>query len=107
QNTLTDEDIAAADAVVIAADTKVDTTRFAGKPVYMTSTNQAMQHGQEVIESALAEPVEAAVAANGGEDYAASVARAKAQRSAQRTGPYKHLMTGVSYMLPVVVAGGL
>ena len=109
QNTLTDEDIAAADAVVIAADTKVDTSRFAGKPVYMTSTNQAMQRGQEVIESALAQRQEgaAAAAADGTDDYAASVARAKAQRSAQRTGPYKHLMTGVSYMLPVVVAGGL
>jgi PTS system fructose-specific IIC component len=35
------------------------------------------------------------------------VARAKADRSAQRTGPYKHLMTGVSYMLPIIVAGGL
>jgi PTS system fructose-specific IIC component len=107
QNTLTPEDIAAADAVVIAADTKVDTSRFAGKPVYMTSTNQAMQRGQEVIESALAQPAPGASAGASADGYAASVARAKAQRSAQRTGPYKHLMTGVSYMLPVVVAGGL
>jgi PTS system fructose-specific IIC component len=108
QNALTPEDIAAADAVVIAADTKVDTSRFAGKPVYMTSTNQAMQRGQEVIQTALTQPVEpAAAAGGGGEGYAAAVARSKAQRSAQRTGPYKHLMTGVSYMLPIVIAGGL
>ena len=107
QNTLTQEDIAAADAVVIAADTKVDTSRFAGKPIYMTSTNQAMQRGQEVIRTALAQTAEAAPAGGGDASYAASVARAKAQRSAQRTGPYKHLMTGVSYMLPVVIAGGL
>ncbi len=40
-------------------------------------------------------------------DLAASVEQAKAERSAARTGPYKHLMTGVSYMLPFVVAGGL
>jgi fructose PTS system EIIBC or EIIC component len=107
QNTLTAEDIAVADAVVIAADTKVDTSRFAGKPIYMTSTNQAMQRGREVIESALAQPAQGAPVPAGADGYAASVARAKAQRSAQRTGPYKHLMTGVSYMLPVVVAGGL
>ena len=116
QNTLTPEDIAAADAVVIAADTKVDTSRFAGKPLYMTGTNEAMQRGREVIETALAQPAEpeSTVAGAAGGDgsagsagYAAGVARAKAQRSAQRTGPYKHLMTGVSYMLPVVVAGGL
>lgn len=107
QNTLTPEDIAAADAVVIAADTKVDTSRFAGKPVYVTGTNQAMQRGQEVIQTALTQTAEPASAAAGGEGYAAAVARSKAQRSAQRTGPYKHLMTGVSYMLPIVIAGGL
>src|SRR5205085_11276137 len=38
QNTLTPADIAAADAVIIAADTKVDLSRFAGKPIYETST---------------------------------------------------------------------
>ena len=38
---------------------------------------------------------------------AESVEHAKAERSKSRTGPYKHLMTGVSYMLPVVIAGGL
>lgn len=102
KNQLTDEDIAAADAVVIAADTKVDTSRFAGKPVYMTSTKQAMHNGREIIQSALTQPVEA-----GGASYAEAVQRAKAERSEQRTGPYKHLMTGVSYMLPIVVAGGL
>jgi PTS system fructose-specific IIC component len=35
------------------------------------------------------------------------VQQAKAERSQQRSGPYKHLLTGVSYMLPVIVAGGL
>src|ERR687884_960210 len=80
QNALTPEDIAAADAVVIAADTKVDTSRFAGKPVYMTSTNEAMQRGQDVVQTALAQPAEPAVgAAGGGESYAAAEARSKAQ----------------------------
>jgi PTS system fructose-specific IIC component len=42
-----------------------------------------------------------------GNDLAGEVERLKAESPAQRTGPYKHLMTGVSYTIPVVVAGGL
>jgi fructose PTS system EIIBC or EIIC component len=42
-----------------------------------------------------------------GKDLAGEVERLKAESPAQRTGPYKHLMTGVSYTIPVVVAGGL
>jgi PTS system fructose-specific IIC component len=95
KNQLTPDDIAAADAVVIAADTKVDTSRFAGKPVYVTSTKAAIKGGRDVVGAALVQPAGAAASA--------SAAPAKGER----TGPYKHLMTGVSYMLPVVIAGGL
>ena len=102
KNQLTPEDIAAADAVVIAADTKVDTSRFAGKPLYSTSTKQAMQSGKEVIAAALAQPASGVAVS-----LTDAVEQAKAARSKSRTGPYKHLMTGVSYMLPVVIAGGL
>jgi len=45
KNQLTPEDIAAADAVVIAAETNVDTSRFGGKRLYMTSTKEAMHAG--------------------------------------------------------------
>lgn len=103
QNKLTAEDIAAADAVVIAAETKVDTAPFAGKRLFMTSTKHAMHSGREVIETALKQ--ESAPAA--GQSLAETVEQAKAARAKARTGPYKHLMTGVSYMLPVVIAGGL
>lgn len=102
KNQLTSEDIAAADAVVIAADTKVDISRFAGKPIYITGTKEAMRDGQEIIKKALAQPPAGSAAG-----LAQSVEQAKAERSRTRTGPYKHLMTGVSYMLPVVIAGGL
>jgi PTS system fructose-specific IIC component len=110
KNQLTPEEIDRADAVVIAADTHVDTSRFDGKRLYQTSTNQALKNGPDVIESALALP---APAASGEVDpadrasYLQSVQQAKAQQSARRSGPYKHLLTGVSYMLPVIVAGGL
>jgi fructose PTS system EIIBC or EIIC component len=107
---LTPEDIAAADLVLIAADTNVALDRFRDKPVYMTSTAKAIKGSRATVETAIAEaaplhrePAEAA----GGEDYANAVGRAKAERSAQRSGAYKHLMTGVSYVIPIVVAGGL
>jgi PTS system fructose-specific IIC component len=94
---LTEEEIAAADLVIIAADTHVDDGRFAGKPVYKTSVGAAVKGAPEVLEKARRE-----AAPTSGARAAASVpARPKAE------GPYKHLLTGVSYMLPIVVAGGL
>ena len=102
KNQLTAEDIAAADAVVIAADTGVDLARFAGKPLYSTGTKAALHDGQSVIKSALAQPVGGAAPS-----LAEAAEKAKAERAKSRTGAYKHLMTGVSYMLPVVIAGGL
>jgi fructose PTS system EIIBC or EIIC component len=111
KNALTAEEIAQADAVVIAADTHVDLSRFAGKRIYETSTKQALKSGRSVIEAALALPAAVAPdmssASTESTDYLQSVQRAKAEQSARRSGPYKHLLTGVSYMLPVIVAGGL
>lgn len=103
KNRLTDEEIARADAVVVAADAYVDTARFAGKRLYQTSTKAALHDGQHVLSEALALPVPEA-------SLAGAVKRLKEERSvsqAGRAGAYKHLMTGVSYMLPLVVAGGL
>jgi PTS system fructose-specific IIC component len=102
KNQLTAEDVAAADAVVIAADTGVDLSRFAGKPIYSTGTKAALHDGQAVIRAALEQPASGSTAS-----LAESVEKAKADRSKSRTGAYKHLMTGVSYMLPLVIAGGL
>ncbi|HVN55228.1 MAG TPA: PTS fructose-like transporter subunit IIB [Anaerolineaceae bacterium] len=101
QNTLTFQDIGRADAVIIAADAYVDKTRFVGKRVYETSTKAAMQEGQGVIKKALALPEP------GGADLADLAKEMKKARTAQMPGAYKHLMTGVSYMLPFVVAGGI
>ncbi|GAB4385825.1 MAG: PTS fructose-like transporter subunit IIB [Elainellaceae cyanobacterium] len=108
KNQLTDEEIAQADAVIIAADTHVDLSRFGGKRLYQTSTNQALSRGPAVVNEALAlpEPTPETAAAGSG-DYLQNVGQAKATRSAKRSGPYKHLLTGVSYMLPIIVAGGL
>jgi fructose PTS system EIIBC or EIIC component len=109
KNQLTADEISRADAVVIAADTYVDLARFAGKRLYQTSTSQALKNGTGVIASALAEPEPIAAAPGNGQtgDYLQAVQQAKASQAARRSGPYKHLLTGVSYMLPVIVAGGL
>lgn len=102
KNLLTEEDIRLADAVVIAADTGVELSRFAGKPLFSTGTKAALRNGQSVINSALAQSVGAAA-----QNLAATVENAKTDRAKVSAGAYKHLMTGVSYMLPVVIAGGL
>jgi PTS system fructose-specific IIC component len=101
KSVLTAEDIEQADAVIIAADAYVDTSRFAGKRLHETSTKDALHSGVGVIEAALALPEPDKV------DLMGKVKDLKKARSTTRTGPYKHLMTGVSYMLPMVVAGGL
>ena len=97
-NALTAEEIAAADVVLIAADREVDRARFAGKRVFSSGTKPAITGGAKLIEQALAEAGTQA----GGEQSTTASAPGK-----ERAGPYKHLMTGVSFMLPFVVAGGL
>lgn len=97
RNPLPAEAIAAADVVLLAADIEVPTARFAGKRIYRCGTGIALKQASAILDKALAEgKVEA-----GGE---MSTAVAK---SGEKTGVYKHLLTGVSFMLPMVVAGGL
>ncbi|RAI60921.1 PTS fructose transporter subunit IIC [Roseicella frigidaeris] len=103
QNALTPAEIAAADLVLIAADTQVDLSRFAGKQVFLSGTKPAINDGQALIARAFAEAKPQGAAGGGAGEAAASAAPGKKPLS----GPYKHLMTGVSYMLPFTVAGGL
>ena len=96
-NVLTTEDIARADVVIIAADTNVDPARFVGKRLYRTGTKAAINDAVQVINTAFASaPI-----------FGDADAAASASAKPERTGVYKHLMTGVSHMLPFVVAGGL
>src|SRR5260221_3699810 len=107
QNTLTDAEIAAADLVIIAADTKVDMSRFKGKPIYETSTNAGINDGQSLVKNALAQAASGPAPQASKTDYVAEVQAAKAAQSRSRRGAYKHLLTGISYMIPFVVAGGI
>jgi PTS system fructose-specific IIC component len=102
KNLLTDEEIAEAEAVIIGADTHVSLDRFAGKRLLRTSVGDALKRSKSVVAEALALP-----APQGSPTLTEQVAAAKARSKGQETGPYKHLLTGVSFMLPMVVAGGL
>ncbi|MFT3719383.1 fructose-specific PTS transporter subunit EIIC [Pseudorhodoferax sp.] len=104
QNTLSAQAIAEADLVLIAADTQVDRARFAGKRLYGASTKAAIHDAAALIGKAQAE---AAPWQGDAPAAAAAAAPAGARSKAAAGGPYKHLMTGVSFMLPFVVAGGL
>ena len=100
QNTLSPDDIAAADLVIIAADTQVDASRFAGKRLFASGTKAAIKNGQCLIRQALAEAQPHGAAPSAPKEAAPAAKK-------ERTGAYKHLMTGVSFMLPFVVTGGL
>ncbi|WP_310620217.1 PTS fructose-like transporter subunit IIB [Flexibacterium corallicola] len=102
---LTSEQIANADYVVIAADTHVNTSRFAGKKVYRTGVGDAVKQPEQVLDEAIQKA--AVINPQDGDEYSSAIKAGKEERSAQRSGPYKHLLTGVSFMLPMVVAGGL
>ena len=97
QDKLTEEEIADADVVVLACDIDVDPSRFAGKRIYRTSTGNALKKPRPTLEAALSEAAIESGSSNAG----------TANKSVKEKGVYKHLLTGVSFMLPMVVAGGL
>ena len=95
RNPLSAAAIAEADVVLLACDIEVATERFAGKKIYRCGTGIALKQAEATLNKALAE---------GKQESAAAGAKAPAK---EKTGVYKHLLTGVSFMLPMVVAGGL
>lgn len=99
-NAITPEEVAAADLVIVAADIEVDLAKFAGKPMYRTSTGLALKKTAQELDKAVAEakPYKAAA---GGQSTSSE------EEKKGGAGAYRHLLTGVSYMLPMVVAGGL
>ncbi|QRY81479.1 PTS fructose-like transporter subunit IIB [Pseudomonas sp. PDNC002] len=98
RNPLSAEDIAAADVVLLAADIEVNPERFAGKRIFRCGTGVALKQPQATIGRALKEATA---------ESASTVGSAAAPAKSEARGVYKHLLTGVSFMLPMVVAGGL
>ena len=102
KNILTDEDIANADGVIIASDTNVPMDRFAGKKVIETQVSDGISKPDVLINRVISEnaPI---YKANGGN----SIKENKVENEATGHRIYRHLMNGVSHMLPFVVGGGI
>jgi len=100
-NAITAEEVAAADLVIVAADIEVDLEKFAGKPMYRTSTGLALKKTAQELDKAV---VEAEPYTTKGQK---STGSSSSTGKKSQAGAYRHLLTGVSYMLPMVVAGGL
>ncbi|SFQ32358.1 PTS system, fructose-specific IIC component [Lachnospiraceae bacterium XBB1006] len=100
KDALTSAEIRNADAVIVACDKNIDMGRFDGKPVVIASTKEAIHGPEKLIEKAGANPA----------IYHHTGAVAKSEDSGNESvgrKVYKHLMNGVSHMLPFVIGGGI
>src|SRR5699024_8755526 len=99
KNPLSEADIKNASGVIVAADTKVEMDRFNGKRLLEVPVSDGIKRPEELIRSTLDEQ---------GDVYEGS-GGSSTQSSSSKGMPsiYKHLMNGVSNMLPFVVAGGI
>lgn len=103
KNVLTEDEIVKAAGVIVACDTKVPTDRFDGKKVIECQVSDGINKAEELVKRAAAG------------DAPVFKASGKASDTQQSTGGkesvahqiYKHLMNGVSHMLPFVVGGGI
>lgn len=101
-NKLTAEDIKNAKAVIIAADKAVEMDRFDGKPLINRPVADGIRKTEELINLALSGKAEIYKATN-----ASGVAESSNEKLSLGDAFYKHLMSGVSQMLPFVIGGGI
>jgi len=101
-NKLTAEDIKNAKAVIIAADKAVEMDRFDGKPLINRPVADGIRKTEELINLALSGKAEIYKATNSG-----GVAESSNEKLSLGGAFYKHLMSGVSQMLPFVIGGGI
>ena len=102
KNVLTKEEIANCDGIICAVDRNVEMARFDGKPVYKTAVSNGINKPEELINKILNKqaPVYHSDSADASEDAAGD-----GEGFGRKV--YKHLMNGVSHMLPFVVGGGV
>lgn len=96
ENKLTDEDIRNADIVVLAVDKEIDEARFTGKKIKKVSTAKAIKNSEQIIDEII-------------NDSGTYILEGKkdSKHTKQKKGIYTHFMSGVNYMLPFVIAGGI
>nr|WP_314462933.1 fructose-specific PTS transporter subunit EIIC [uncultured Clostridium sp.] len=100
ENALTEADIKAADAIIVASDKSVDLERFNGKPVLEVSVGDGVSKAEELVKACLERKVPVR--------RGTAIHNLNPQQNKNTVRQiYKHLMNGVSHMLPLVVAGGV
>ena len=97
KNRLTDDEIERASGIIVAADKQVEMERFNGKKVVIVPVVQGIKKPEELINQAL----------NGEAPIYNHTGGSKSTTTSERTGFYKHLMSGISNMLPFIVGGGI
>lgn len=102
KNVLTAAEIAACDGIIIAADKNVEMDRFDGKPVVVTRVADGIHKPEELIKKITEGKAPVFHSKNAGGGASEAVAKQGFGSSL-----YKHLMNGVSHMLPFVVGGGI
>ena len=102
KNVLTEEEIEAADGIIVAADTNVPMDRFDGKALIECQVSHGINKADELIDT---------IVSGQAEIYKAAAPAKKSNSQSMSGGVghtiYKHLMNGVSHMLPFVVGGGI
>lgn len=101
ENALTDREIEEADGIIIAADKNVDKERFAGKKIIVTGVQDGIRRPEELINQFKTGNVPMYKPGQG------SLEDTKKDRASKQNPIYRHLMNGVSYMIPFIVVGGL
>lgn len=101
ENALTDRDIEEADGIIIAADKNVDKERFAGKKIIITGVQDGIRRPEELINQFKTGDVPVYKPGQ------RSLTDTKKDRASKQNPIYRHLMNGVSYMIPFIVVGGL
>ena len=102
KNVLTAEEIQQADGIIIAADRNIDMARFDGRKVWKTQVSDGIHKPEELINHIIRNEAPVYHHKGGSSDVPASGGKESAGHVA-----YKHLMNGVSHMLPFVVGGGI
>lgn len=102
KNVLTKAEIAEAACIIVAADTQVPMDRFAGRPVIQCKVSDGISKAEELLDRALNGNVPLYQAKGSGQ-------AADSEEESDSIGHqiYKHLMNGVSHMLPFVIGGGI
>ena len=101
KNVLTDEDIKKATGVILAINRNIEVDRFDGKPLIQVEAKEGINNAKELIQKVLDGKAPIFHASGSSKDSSGEEA------SSDKKGLYKHLLSGVSYMLPLVISGGI